>query len=96
MTECDLLIFSKSLKEKQEKMQICLTKIIDAINGLKQEGDVLAGIWEGDAKEHFMAVFTKRWEEAAENAGEMGKLVGTYSQIENNFENCEREIMKLL
>lgn len=96
MTEWNLLIFSKTLKEKQEGMQSSLTKIIDAMSGLDQEKSALAEVWKGSAKENFMSAFTKAFEKAAEDVDEMGKLISVYSQIENSFENCEKEIMKLL
>ena len=96
MTEWDLLIFSKTLKEKQEGMQSSLTKIIDAMSGLDQEKTALAEVWKGRAKENFMSSFTKTFEKAAENVDEIRKLILAYSQIESSFENCEKEIMKLL
>lgn len=96
MAKWDLLFLSKTLKGKQEEMQISLTKIIDAVNGLNQEKDALAGIWRGSAKEQFMSAFTKASGKAAEAVNDMGKLISLYSQIEEEFEDCEKEIGKLL
>lgn len=95
MAEWDFLIFSQTLKDKQEGMQICLTKIIDALSSLKQEADSLEGVWQGSTRENFMAAFTKAWEKAEEAVSEAGGLIGVYVQIESSFEDCEKEIEQL-
>lgn len=95
MTEWDFLLCAQRLKEKQEKMMACYTKITDALSGLKKEAVFLSGIWKGNAKESFMSSFWKIWEEADRTIDETGKLIAVYAEIEKGFEDCENTIMEM-
>lgn len=93
MTEWDFVMLSGKLKEKQTAMQECLTRIIDDLNGVRDEEVLLAGNWKGKAQESFFSGFQKRWEEACTYAREVGKVIAAYSQVEKAFEICESEIV---
>ncbi|MBD5456248.1 MAG: hypothetical protein HDR23_07220 [Lachnospiraceae bacterium] len=95
MSEWDLVFCAKTIKEKQEEMQLSFTKIIDALNSLKDENVHLSGIWKGNAETNFMSAFFKMWENAKDTADEMGNLIAAFTEIEKHFENAENEILKL-
>ncbi|MGN0377373.1 MAG: hypothetical protein ACI4ED_07035 [Suilimivivens sp.] len=92
MTDWDLMILSDKLKEKQAALQECYTRIVDDLNGVKDETVLLGGVWKGNAKESFFTAFQSKWEEACTYAEGAGKLIGAYSQVEKAFEICESEV----
>lgn len=57
MTDWDCMIVAERLKEKQTAMQESHTRIVDALNGARDELTALRGKWKGSASDEFFASF---------------------------------------
>ena len=60
MTDWDCMIVAERLKEKQTAMQESHTRIVDALNGARDELTALRGKWKGSASDEFFAFVTSQ------------------------------------
>lgn len=95
-TEWDLRLLTPELKEKQAMLQGRVTEILDAVNELREQTEILSGLWQGNAKEIFCTGFTKELTELFDCAEEMGRTVNLLTDVENFFEICEQQVSAIM
>lgn len=92
MTDWDCMIVAERLKEKQAAMQESHTRIVDALNGARDELTALRGKWKGSASDEFFASFFREWEQACEELEKTAGLIVAFTMAEQVFESCEAQI----
>ena len=92
VTDWDCMIVAERLKEKQTAMQESHTRIVDALNGARDELTALRGKWKGSASDEFFASFFREWEQACEELEKTAGLIAAFTVAEQVFESCEAQI----
>lgn len=96
MGQWDLALKAPQLKAKQSMMQGELTRVFDALNGLKEGLAMIQESWEGEAGAIFCDSFQRRLGEGYECARRMGEVIDGLTRAEGEFVRCEAEVLSLL
>lgn len=89
-------IETRSLGQDRETIQSQTEGLKSRTRQLSEQIESLSGMWEGPAKESFMAQFRTDYEFMQEFLMEMDKYVQAMAYAENEYNKCENDVAQLV